>query len=103
MHSPYFYDSQIIKKFKQYGYHIIANIGDNNCDLSTRNKTPNRHVMCFIIVSIIALMIINNIYTNYTGTILILVSSALTPFPSTNLAMLLGAATHSLNSSALNY
>jgi len=45
----------------------MANMGDNNSDFSTRNKTSNSRVMCFIIVSTIALMIINNMYiNNYT-------------------------------------
>lgn len=29
-----------MKKFKQYGYNM-ANMGDNNSDLSSRNKTLN--------------------------------------------------------------
>jgi len=44
----------------------MANMGDNNSDFRTRNKTSNSQVMCFIIVSIIVLMIINNIHNNYT-------------------------------------
>jgi len=60
--------------------------------------------MCFIVVSIIALMIINNIYiNNYTRPTLILVSGALTRLPSPTLITPLGAVTmtHSLNSSDL--
>jgi len=54
-----------MKKLKQYGYNIIANMGDNNNGFSINNKTSNRRVMCFIIVSIIALMIINEYSFNF--------------------------------------
>lgn len=50
---------------KLYGHNAMANIGDDNSDFRTRNKTSNSRVMYFIIVSIIALMNINNIYINY--------------------------------------
>lgn len=43
----------------------MANISDNDSDFSTKNTSSNSHVMCFIVVSIIALIIINNIYINY--------------------------------------
>jgi len=36
---------------------------DNNSDLSTRNKTSNGRVMCFVLIST---MITNNIHINYT-------------------------------------
>jgi len=53
----------IVKKLGQYGYNITAIMGDNNSDFSTRNKTSKYGgVMCFITVSTIDLMIINNIY-----------------------------------------
>jgi len=48
-----------MKKLKQYGNNIIANIGENNSDFSTKNKIPNSRVTCFTIVSIVTLMIIN--------------------------------------------
>lgn len=54
---------------KQYGHNVMANImgdvGDDNSDFRTRNKISNSHLMYFIIVSIIALININNIYINY--------------------------------------
>jgi len=53
----------------------MTDIGDNNSDLS---KTSNHHIMCFIIDSIVALIIINNIYINYTLPTLMLVSGVLT-------------------------
>jgi len=43
---------------------MLANMDDNNSDFSTRNKRSNGRVICFIIVSITALMIINNSYIN---------------------------------------
>jgi len=72
--------------------HNMNNMGDDNSDFSTRNKTSNGHVMCFIVISII---ITNNIYNNYTRPKL--VSGALTRFSLQTLVMSLGAMTHSLN------
>lgn len=52
----------IMKELNQYGYNILADMGDNNSDISTKNKTSNIRVMCFNII----LMIINKMYINYT-------------------------------------
>lgn len=52
----------IMKKLNQDGYNILADMGDNNSDISTKNKTSNIRVMCFNII----LMIINKLYINYT-------------------------------------
>lgn len=41
----------------------MVNKCDNNSDFRTRNKTSNARVMCFVIVFIIALLIINYNYT----------------------------------------
>lgn len=50
-----------MKKFEEYRY----NMGDNTSDFSIKKKTSNSCVTCFVIGSIITLLIINNIYMNY--------------------------------------
>jgi len=59
-----------MKKLNQYTDTILYSIWliiSNNNDFSTRDKTSIYvRVKCFIIVFIITVMIINNIYINYT-------------------------------------
>lgn len=50
-----------MKKSEKYRY----NMADNTSDFSIKNKTSNSCVTCFVIGSIITLLIINNIYMNY--------------------------------------
>jgi len=81
-----------MKKLKQYGYNMpywpLWVITDNNSDFSTRNKILNGQMIVWLI------MIINNIYINFTSPTLILVSG--------DLCRLLGVTTHSLNTSDLH-
>jgi len=52
-----------MKKFKQDGYNMtIICMIITVALVPTRNKTSNCHMICFIIVPIITLKIINNIY-----------------------------------------
>jgi len=82
-----------------HGYNIMGD--DNNSGFSSRNKTSNGRVMCFVIVS---MMMANNIYNNYTR---LRYNVGFRCFDAATFANFrdarapLGAATHSLNTSGI--